>query len=80
MAMMSRSKTGFAPPERLAGTFGEDALEGLGSKSQVWVLQRDASNSDQWHAATLNTKGADTCGPSHSPARHCLIDYWPPRL
>lgn len=65
MAMLSRSKTGFAPPERLAGTYGEDALEGLGSKSAVWVLQRHNNNdADQWHAATLTTKAKDTYGPS----------------
>jgi len=66
MAMLSRSKTGFAPLERMAGTYGEDALEGLGSKSAVWVLQRHNTNdADQWHAATLTTKAKDTYGPSY---------------
>jgi hypothetical protein len=68
MAMQSRSKTGFATPERLAGTYGEDALEGLGSKSAVWVLQRHNNNdTDQWHAATLTTKAKDMYGPSDPP-------------
>jgi hypothetical protein len=70
MAMLSRSKTGFAPPERLAGTYGEDALEGLGSKSAVWVLQRHNNNdADQWHAATLTTCGRWWCQMGGAPAQ-----------
>eukprot|EP00854_Cymbomonas_tetramitiformis_P001340 gene1340-1938_t len=48
--------------ERAGGSFGQDALEGLGRNSRIWILTVDEDGSDLWQPGALMTVDANTCG------------------